>query len=196
MKKVTGSLKIDLAQYRALEAFALFASDLDAASQAVSWPAVRAADGTPVQAAAVLAVPGRRTRWSRSGLGTTGQLDSRCPMWTDVLPVRARVPRPPAPQHRRCSSTIRRDATSPRPTTRPPRWRRRWPRSRTSSRPAPVRACSPGTRSPSRSNDRGHRAASEIAPAEALTRGTTFRDRLTIGRLGRVGATWERSRSA
>jgi F-type H+/Na+-transporting ATPase subunit alpha len=33
MKKVTGSLKIDLAQYRALEAFAMFASDLDAASR-------------------------------------------------------------------------------------------------------------------------------------------------------------------
>jgi F-type H+-transporting ATPase subunit alpha len=33
MKKVTGSIKIDLAQYRALEAFALFASDLDAASR-------------------------------------------------------------------------------------------------------------------------------------------------------------------
>jgi F-type H+-transporting ATPase subunit alpha len=33
MKKVTGSLKIDLAQYRAMEAFAMFASDLDAASR-------------------------------------------------------------------------------------------------------------------------------------------------------------------
>ena len=33
MKKVTGSLKLDLAQYRALEAFAMFASDLDAASR-------------------------------------------------------------------------------------------------------------------------------------------------------------------
>ncbi|MBT0772075.1 F0F1 ATP synthase subunit alpha [Kineosporia sp. J2-2] len=33
MKKVTGSLKVELAQYRALEAFALFASDLDAASK-------------------------------------------------------------------------------------------------------------------------------------------------------------------
>jgi F-type H+-transporting ATPase subunit alpha len=33
MKAVTGSLKIELAQYRALEAFALFASDLDAASK-------------------------------------------------------------------------------------------------------------------------------------------------------------------
>ncbi len=33
MKKVTGSLKIDLAQFRAMEAFAMFASDLDAASR-------------------------------------------------------------------------------------------------------------------------------------------------------------------
>jgi F-type H+/Na+-transporting ATPase subunit alpha len=33
MRRVTGSLKIDLAQYRAMEAFAMFASDLDAASR-------------------------------------------------------------------------------------------------------------------------------------------------------------------
>ena len=33
MKKATGSLKIDLAQFRAMEAFAMFASDLDAASR-------------------------------------------------------------------------------------------------------------------------------------------------------------------
>ncbi|MGH3423307.1 MAG: F0F1 ATP synthase subunit alpha [Nocardioidaceae bacterium] len=33
LRKVTGSLKIDLAQYRAMEAFAMFASDLDAASK-------------------------------------------------------------------------------------------------------------------------------------------------------------------
>jgi F-type H+-transporting ATPase subunit alpha len=33
MKRVTGSLKVDLAQYRAMEAFAMFASDLDAASR-------------------------------------------------------------------------------------------------------------------------------------------------------------------
>ncbi|MDQ3324281.1 MAG: F0F1 ATP synthase subunit alpha [Actinomycetota bacterium] len=33
MKKVTGSLKIDLAQFRAMEAFAMFASDLDATSR-------------------------------------------------------------------------------------------------------------------------------------------------------------------
>ncbi len=34
MKKVTGNLRVDLAQYRELEAFAAFASDLDAASRA------------------------------------------------------------------------------------------------------------------------------------------------------------------
>src|SRR3954447_11986383 len=33
MRKVTGSLKVDLAQFRAMEAFAIFASDLDAASR-------------------------------------------------------------------------------------------------------------------------------------------------------------------
>jgi F-type H+-transporting ATPase subunit alpha len=33
MKKVSGTLKIDLAQYRSLEAFAMFASDLDSASR-------------------------------------------------------------------------------------------------------------------------------------------------------------------
>jgi len=33
MKQVTGSLKVELAQYRAMEAFAMFASDLDAASK-------------------------------------------------------------------------------------------------------------------------------------------------------------------
>ena len=33
VKKVTGSLKVDLAQFRAMEAFAMFASDLDAASR-------------------------------------------------------------------------------------------------------------------------------------------------------------------
>jgi F-type H+-transporting ATPase subunit alpha len=33
MKAVTGSLKVDLAQYRAMEAFAMFASDLDATSR-------------------------------------------------------------------------------------------------------------------------------------------------------------------
>ena len=33
MKAVTGSLKVDLAQFRAMEAFAMFASDLDEATR-------------------------------------------------------------------------------------------------------------------------------------------------------------------
>jgi F-type H+-transporting ATPase subunit alpha len=33
MKKVSGTLKLELAQYRSLQAFAMFASDLDAASR-------------------------------------------------------------------------------------------------------------------------------------------------------------------
>jgi F-type H+/Na+-transporting ATPase subunit alpha len=39
IKKVSGTLKLELAQYRSLEAFAMFASDLDAASSsaACSW---------------------------------------------------------------------------------------------------------------------------------------------------------------
>lgn len=34
MKKVSGSLRLELAQFRELEAFSAFASDLDAASKA------------------------------------------------------------------------------------------------------------------------------------------------------------------
>ena len=55
MKAVTGSLKVDLAQFRAMEAFAMFASDLDAASRQ-QLDRGSAADGA-AQAAAVLAVP-------------------------------------------------------------------------------------------------------------------------------------------
>ena len=56
MKQVAGSLRLDLAQYRELEAFSAFGSDLDAASQAAAGP--RRAAGRAAQAAAVLAVPG------------------------------------------------------------------------------------------------------------------------------------------
>ena len=37
MKKVAGTLKLDLAQYRELEAFSQFGSDLDDATKSVSW---------------------------------------------------------------------------------------------------------------------------------------------------------------
>ncbi len=57
MKKVAGSLRLNLAQYRELEAFAAFGSDLDKASQDQLDRGVPA--GRAAQAAAVLAVPGR-----------------------------------------------------------------------------------------------------------------------------------------
>ena len=57
MRAVSGRLRVDLAQYRELEAFAAFGSDLDQASPAAAGP--RRPDGRAAQAAGVLAVPGR-----------------------------------------------------------------------------------------------------------------------------------------
>ena len=72
MKTVTGSLKVDLAQFRAMEAFAMFASDLDAASRRSST----------VASAWWRCSSSRRTRRTRVEektvslwLGTTGKLD-------------------------------------------------------------------------------------------------------------------------
>ena len=72
MKKVSGRLKLDLAQYRALEAFAMFASDLDPASKQqlargarlVELLKQRQANPFPIQEQVV-------SIW----LGTTGRLD-------------------------------------------------------------------------------------------------------------------------
>ena len=57
MRAVAGRLRVDLAQYRELEAFAAFGSDLDKASQ--QQLARGCAAGRTAQAAGVLAVPGR-----------------------------------------------------------------------------------------------------------------------------------------
>ena len=57
IKKVSGTLKLELAQYRSLEAFAMFASDLDAASRRQLARGARLTE--LLQPAAVLAVPGR-----------------------------------------------------------------------------------------------------------------------------------------
>ena len=57
MKKVAGGLKLALSQYRDLEAFASFSSDLDPASPRAAGP--RRAAGRAAQAAAVQPVPGR-----------------------------------------------------------------------------------------------------------------------------------------
>ena len=92
MKTVTGSLKVDLAQFRAMEAFAMFASDLDAASRQQLDRGQRlmallkqpAYSPYPIDEMTV-------SLW----LGTTGRLD-KVPT-EDVAPVRERVPRLPAP---------------------------------------------------------------------------------------------------
>ena len=92
MKTVTGSLKVDLAQFRAMEAFAMFASDLDAASRQQLDRGQRlmallkqpAYSPYPVEEMIV-------SLW----IGTTGRLD-KVPT-EDVLALRARVPRLPAP---------------------------------------------------------------------------------------------------
>ncbi len=56
MKNVSGSLKLELAQFRDMQAFAMFASDLDATTGG-SWTA--AVGWSSCSSAAVLAVPGR-----------------------------------------------------------------------------------------------------------------------------------------
>ena len=57
MRKVAGSLRLDLSQYRELEAFTAFASDLDADLQGTAR--ARCPPGRTAQAAAVQPVPGR-----------------------------------------------------------------------------------------------------------------------------------------
>ncbi len=93
MKSVAGSLRVDLAQFRALEAFALFASDLDAASRQQLSRGQRLMEllkqgqysPFPVEEQVV-------SIW----LGTTGKLDD-VPV-EDVRRFEDAVPVPPAPR--------------------------------------------------------------------------------------------------
>ena len=95
MKKVAGQLKLSLSQFRDLEAFAAFASDLDAASRAQLERGGRLVEllkqpqysPFPVEEQVV-------SIWA----GTTGQLDD-VPV-EDIRRFEARVPRLPAPQPR------------------------------------------------------------------------------------------------
>ena len=72
MRQVAGTLRIDLAQFRALEAFALFASDLDKASRD-QW------SGAPAWSSCSSRASMSRSRWrsrsSRSGPGPADTLD-------------------------------------------------------------------------------------------------------------------------
>ena len=69
MKKVAGRLRLDLAQYRELEAFAQFGSELDAADAA--HPRPRRADGRDAEPAAVRSRGRWRSRSPRSSPGST-----------------------------------------------------------------------------------------------------------------------------
>ncbi|GMA88622.1 hypothetical protein GCM10025868_38720 [Angustibacter aerolatus] len=73
MKAVSGRLKIDLAQYRALEAFALFASDLDAASR--QQPVPRSAPHGACSSRVSTRRTPSRTRSSRCGWAPPARLD-------------------------------------------------------------------------------------------------------------------------
>lgn len=73
MKSVAGRLKLDLAQYRALEAFAMFASDLDPASRAQLAKGARLVELLKQRQAAPFPVEEQVVSiW----LGTTGKLDT------------------------------------------------------------------------------------------------------------------------
>jgi flagellar biosynthesis/type III secretory pathway ATPase len=131
MKSVAGRLKLDLAQYRALEAFAMFASDLDPASRA------QLARRVPASSSCSSSVRPRRTRSrsrsSRSG-GTTGS-STASPSRTSAAsrPTSSTTCVAAASS---CSTRSARPASSRR---RPSR--RSTPRSRTSSQALPGFGC-------------------------------------------------------
>ena len=130
MKAVTGSLKVDLAQFRAMEAFAMFASDLDAASRQQLDRGQRLM--ALLKQPAVLAVPARGDDRLAVDSAPRGRLD-KVPT-DDVLRFEQRVPRLPAPLARRASC---RRSARPRSSRTTPRRRSRTPTtpSSTSSRP-------------------------------------------------------------
>ncbi len=94
IKKVSGTLKLELAQYRSLEAFAMFASDLDAASRR---QLARGARLTELLKQPQYSPYPSRSRSSRSGPAPTASSTlSRCPMccassascWTTCVATR------------------------------------------------------------------------------------------------------------
>ena len=73
MRKVAGRLRLDLAQFRELEAFAAFGSDLDAASKAQLARGARLVE--LLKQPQYSPVPDGATRSSRSGPARPGKLD-------------------------------------------------------------------------------------------------------------------------
>ena len=93
MKDVAGRLKLDLAQFRAMEAFAMFASDLDPASRAQLARGARLVELLKQKQSSPFPVEEQVVSvWA----GTTGKLDKI--KVEDVQDLRGRLPRLPPPQ--------------------------------------------------------------------------------------------------
>ena len=93
MKDVAGRLKLDLAQFRAMEAFAMFASDLDPASRAQLARGARLVELLKQKQSSPFPVEEQVVSvWA----GTTGKLDKI--KVEDVQHLRGRLPRFPPPQ--------------------------------------------------------------------------------------------------
>ncbi len=109
MRKVSGTLRLDLSAYRELEAFAAFGSDLDDGVQARAGP--RIAAGRAAQAGASSARTRCRSRSSAIWAGTRGHMD-RVPVQGHP-PVRGRVPAVPAARARAARWTPSSDEQRP-----------------------------------------------------------------------------------
>ncbi len=184
MKKVAGGLKLALSQYRDLEAFASFASDLDAASRAQLDRGARLVEllkQPPVQpvpggAAGRVDLDGhRRATWttcrSRTSAGSSGSSSTTC----------AR-----APGH------LRRDPGDP-GAVRRHRHRAQGRRSRSSGAASrsPAAACWSRTRRPSRRSDDevGQEKVAKRVPPESRSRTSKKQDKQSR----REGPAWEHS---
>ena len=194
MKDVAGRLKLDLAQFRAMEAFAMFASDLDPASRAqlargarlVELLKQKQSSPFPVEEQVVSVWAGttgkldkikvediRRSRPTSSGSCTTSTRAS----WTGSGRPASSTTTRATPSTRRSPSSARSSPPRSRSTTGAPTWApRRRPRTSTPTR---------WTRSRS--------SGSDADPAEARrdSRHTNGSDRHQT-RHEREAATWER----
>ena len=155
MRTVAGRLRLDLAQYRELEAFAAFGSDLDTASKAQLDRGARLVELLKQPQYSPFPVERR----GRLDLGRHHRQARRRP-GRGRPPVRGRVPRLPGHRERRRRSTrSARPASSP--TTPSPRSRSRSTRSRRSSRPRRA-SCSSRTCRSRRSRARTRSSRTQI----------------------------------
>jgi len=212
MKQVSGTLKLDLAQFRSLEAFAMFASDLDAASRAQLTRGARLMELLKQPQYSPFPVEEQvASIWA----GTKGKLDDvpvddvrrfetelldHLRRNTDVLTsMTSRRPSRP-----RSTSSA---PTSSRPTARPwsvppsPRTRRRSSRSRSSARRRPEAwqgssgSTGSGSGRPSRSRRCSARRSSSPRPASGARATGWPRPRRTPGRSPGRCRPWRRTRT-